>query len=30
MNDRISWVDQAHGIALILVVIGHTGVPYFG
>ena len=30
MDNRISWVDQARGIALILVVIGHMGIPYIG
>ena len=30
MQKRISWIDQARGLALVLVVLGHLGIPYIG
>jgi len=30
MNMRHKWIDQARGLALLFVVIGHMGIPYFG
>lgn len=30
MNTRQKWIDQARGVALLFVVIGHMGIPYIG
>ena len=30
MGKRLSWIDQAKGLALALVVLGHLGIPYIG